>query len=391
MLKLTGIIQYYAWGDNSSIATLQGRTPDGQPEAEMWFGAHPNAPSDTESGPLNQVIAADPTGQLGADTAGAFQNRLPFLVKLLAARQPLSIQAHPSIEQAVEGFARDDAAGIARDAANRNYKDENHKPEILVALTPFRAMAGFRPLESTARILAAFELPELEEARSLLVDGSLETLLRRWLNLDDPAPVVNAVVARAQEIADAGHADPEVQRLAENLVFIGGEFPGDVGVLAALLLNHIVLSPGEAVFLPAGNMHAYLEGFGVEVMANSDNVLRGGLTGKHIDVEELMSVVIFEPIGDPRLAVDSVVEGAATRIDYPVPVKDFAVSRYTADSAGQVDLGHGPAIVLAVAGETSFADSTVELSAGEAAFIAADETASAQWEAATDFFVVRPG
>lgn len=395
MLKLTGILQHYAWGDTSSIAMLQGRKPGDEPEAELWFGAHPSAPSGTTAGPLDAVIAANPVQVLGEKTATDLDSRLPFLVKLLAAKQPLSIQAHPSIAQAKEGFAREDAAGIPRDASHRNYKDENHKPEILVALTPFRAMAGFRPIEDTVRLLEAFEMPELDEVARVLVDGSLEALLRHWLNLDNPTPLVDAVVARAGEIAAAGHADPDVARLAENIVFIGQEFSGDVGVLAALLLNHIVLEPGGAVFLPAGNLHAYLEGFGVEVMANSDNVLRGGLTSKHIDVDELMDVLIFSPIADPTLDVvthvEEAVRGSVRCTEYPVPVKDFAVSRYTSQEAGETTLSDGPAIVLVVAGQLEL-DGSVALGPGEAAFIAADDGAvAATWDGAGDFFVIRPG
>ena len=395
MLKLTGILQHYAWGDTSSIAMLQGRKPGDEPEAELWFGAHPSAPSGTTAGPLDAVIAANPVQVLGEKTATDWDSRLPFLVKLLAAKQPLSIQAHPSIAQAKEGFAREDAAGIPRDASHRNYKDENHKPEILVALTPFRAMAGFRPIEDTVRLLEAFEMPELDEVARVLVDGSLEALLRHWLNLDNPTPLVDAVVARAGEIAAAGHADPDVARLAENIVFIGQEFSGDVGVLAALLLNHIVLEPGGAVFLPAGNLHAYLEGFGVEVMANSDNVLRGGLTSKHIDVDELMDVLIFSPIADPTLDVvthvEEAVRGSVRCTKYPVPVKDFAVSRYTSQEAGETTLSDGPAIVLVVAGQLEL-DGSVALGPGEAAFIAADDGAvAATWDGAVDFFVIRPG
>jgi len=371
VLKLTGKVQDYAWGDTTSIATLQGRTPSGGPEAEVWFGAHPSAPSATDEGPLDEVIAADPVSALGTE------GTLPFLVKLLAAARPLSIQAHPSIEQAQEGFAREDDLGIPRDAAHRNYKDANHKPEVLIALTPFRAMAGFQPLEDTVALLDELAVPQLEDARAELnddsvdVDKRLRSVLSGWLAMDDPAPVVEAVLERAAQL------DSDVAR---NLVFIGEAFPGDVGVLAALLLNHVELAPGEALFLPAGNMHAYLSGFGVEVMANSDNVLRGGLTSKHIDVAELESIVNFAPIDDPVLVPE--VEG--NRSVFPVPVSDFAVTRY--DGEGSVSVA-GPAIVLPVAGEIELGE--LVLSAGEAAFIAAEDgDVSVQCESA-DFFVVQ--
>lgn len=371
MLKLTGKVQDYAWGDTSSIADVQGRTPSGKPEAEAWFGAHPSAPSATDEGPLDEVIAADPQGTVGET------GDLPFLVKLLAAARPLSIQAHPSIEQAREGFAREDAAGIPRDAAHRNYKDSNHKPEILIALTPFRAMAGFQPLEKTVALLEELGLPELEGVRAELDDGSvaadkrLRSVLSGWLAMDDCAPLVDAVLERAAELDSP---------VARNLVFIGEEFPGDVGVLAALLLNHVELNPGEALFLPAGNMHAYLSGFGVEVMANSDNVLRGGLTSKHIDADELEKIVLFEPMEDPVL----VPEVSGNRSVFPVPVDDFAVARYEGEGAASLA---GPAIVLAVAGEVRLRG--LVLQSGEAAFVAVgDGEVEAQFSSA-DLFVVQ--
>ena len=382
MLKLTGKVQDYAWGDTSSIATLQGRTPSGRPEAEVWFGAHPSAPSATENGPLDGVIAADPVSALGEP------GTLPFLVKLLAAARPLSIQAHPSIAQAREGFARENGAGIPLDAAHRNYKDDNHKPEILIALTPFKAMAGFRPVEQTVELLDELSVPELDKARKMLANDSvgahqrLRLVLSEWLELDDPTPIVNSVLDRVAELDSF---------VARNLVFIGEAFPGDVGVLAALLLNHVELEPGQALFLPAGNMHAYLEGFGVEVMANSDNVLRGGLTEKHIDIAELEDIVVFEPITDPILVPDEEADDGVRCAKFPIPVPDFSVTRYSGE--GSVPL-EGPAIILAVAGRVALGDS-LGIGPGEAAFIAAEDgEVAAEFRAAdsaTDFFVVRPG
>ena len=382
MLKLTGKVQDYAWGDTSSIATLQGRTPSGRPEAEVWFGAHPSAPSATENGPLDGVIAADPVSALGEP------GTLPFLVKLLAAARPLSIQAHPSIAQAREGFARENGAGIPLDAAHRNYKDDNHKPEILIALTPFKAMAGFRPVEQTVELLDELSVPELDKARKMLADDSvgahqrLRLVLSEWLELDDPTPIVNSVLDRVAELDSF---------VARNLVFIGEAFPGDVGVLAALLLNHVELEPGQALFLPAGNMHAYLEGFGVEVMANSDNVLRGGLTEKYIDIAELEDIVVFEPITDPILVPDEEADDGVRCAKFPIPVPDFSVTRYSGE--GSVPL-EGPAIILSVAGRVALGDS-LGIDPGEAAFIAAEDgEVAAEFRAAdsaTDFFVVRPG
>lgn len=342
-LKLTGTMHNYAWGHMDLIADLQGREPSGTPEAELWFGAHPSAPSLTEAGPLDEVIARD-----GAEP-------LPFLVKLLAAAKPLSLQAHPSREQARAGFARENAAGIAVDAPDRNYRDANHKPEILIALTEFRAMAGFRPIPRTLELVRAFNLPALAELERLLVDASLDASdkLFRALTWAMESEAADAVAQRATELTG--------NEVARNLAFIAREYPGDSGVVAALLLNHVTLSPGEAIFLSAGNLHAYLCGLGVEVMANSDNVLRGGLTAKHIDTAELFSVLKFEALEDPRVAV---VGGR-----YAVPVDDFRVA-----TLGDLENGatvSGPAIVINTAGQLTVG--SVILGPGEAAWISPSE------------------
>lgn len=339
-LKLTGAMHHYAWGHTDLIASLQGREPSGEPEAELWFGAHPSASAQTSQGTLDEVIAREGLGTL------------PFLVKLLAAGKPLSLQAHPSREQARAGFTRENAAGIAVDDPHRNYKDANHKPEILIALTEFRAMAGFRPIPRTLELLRAFNLPQLAELERTLDDASLDAADRlsrslRWAMESDAA---DAVARRAVELAG--------NDIADNLAFIAREYPGDSGVVAALLLNHVTLAPGEAIFLPAGNLHAYLCGMGVEVMANSDNVLRGGLTAKHIDTDELFSVLRFEPVDDPTVRVDAG--------QYPVPVDDFRVAR-VADGAHVT----GPAIVINTAGYITVGD--VVLHAGEAAWISPQE------------------
>lgn len=286
-LKLTGTMQNYAWGHDSYIADLQGRDPSGDPEAELWFGAHPSAPSETSQGPLDSVIARDPQAQLGYD------GTLPFLVKLLAAAKPLSLQAHPSLEQAGAGFERDNAAGIPLDAPHRNYKDANHKPELLIALTPFRAMAGFRPVAETIELLDAFDLPELAPLEDALARNDVEESerLAHALTLAMKCDATSSVEKRAGELAER---EDFIGEAARNLAVIAREYPGDSGLIAAMLLNHVSLNPGEAIFLGAGDLHAYLHGLGVEVMANSDNVLRGGLTEKHIDTDELFSVLRFE-------------------------------------------------------------------------------------------------
>lgn len=342
-LKLTGTMHNYAWGHPSLIAQLQGRAPSGRPEAEVWFGAHPSAPAGTPEGPLDAVIARDPEGALGQGV-----DTLPFLVKLLAAAKPLSLQAHPSLEQAREGFARENAAGIPLEASHRNYKDANHKPEVLIALTPFRAMAGFRPIPRTVELLRAFDLPELAPIERALDDPSLDAPLRlaRALELAMASEASAAVAARAAQLNGS--------EVASNLVFIAREYPGDSGVVAAMLLNHVSLEPGQALFLSAGNLHAYLDGMGVEVMANSDNVLRGGLTEKHIDTAELFKVLRFDQLEDPTVPRD----GGR----YHVPVDDFAVAQVAGDTRVS-----GPAIVVNTAGVLTVGP--VSLRAGEAAWV----------------------
>ncbi|MCT1463944.1 mannose-6-phosphate isomerase, class I [Corynebacterium sanguinis] len=360
-LKLTGTMHTYEWGHEELIAGLQGRTPSGQPEAELWFGAHPSAPALTSEGPLDEVIERESGKQL------------PFLVKLLAAKKPLSLQAHPSREQARAGFARENAAGIPLSASHRNYKDDNHKPELLIALTPFRAVAGFQPIEQTLRLLRAFDLPQLAELERVLDDASLDTAerLSRALKLAMTVDAAESVAQRATELA-AG--DSECKGTAANLAFIAREYPGDNGVVAALLLNHVSLEPGEALFLAAGNLHAYLCGMGVEVMANSNNVLRGGMTGKHIDTDELFSVLSFVTLDNPTAQL---VDGF-----FNVPVDDFSVAP---TSGGQFVAG--PAIVINTAGELAVGD--VRLGPGEAAWVGAHEGCVPVEGVAAAGFVVR--
>lgn len=359
-LKLTGTMHNYEWGHEELIAGLQGRTASGEPEAELWFGAHPSAPALTSEGPLDEVIERE-SGE-----------RLPFLVKLLAAKKPLSLQAHPSREQARTGFARENAAGIPLGAAHRNYKDDNHKPELLIALTPFRAVAGFQPIERTLRLLRAFGVPRLAELERVLADASLDTAerLSRALKLAMTVDAAEAVAQRATELA-AG--DSEFAAVASNLAFIAREYPGDNGVVAALLLNHVSLEPGEALFLAAGNLHAYLSGMGVEVMANSDNVLRGGMTGKHIDTDELFSVLKFVPLDNPTTQL---VDGL-----FNVPVDDFSVAPI---SGGEFVTG--PAIVINTAGQLAVGG--VALGPGEAAWVsAADKAVPVEGAGAAGFVV----
>ena len=301
--RLRNPIRDYAWGSHSALAQLSGRSyPTPGPEAELWMGAHPSAPSEveTEAGhvPLLEWIARDPVAVLGADVAERFGAELPFLFKVLAPARALSIQTHPNAAQARAGFARENAAGIALDSPLRNYRDANPKPELICALSEFTALCGFRRVDAIVAGLASLELPGLVaelEALRVSGDAGLEGFFRGLM--ERPADARRALADDAAEAAGrrAGGAPEyaEMQQLAQ-------QFPGDVGVLAPLLLNLVQLAPGQALFLDAGNLHAYLRGVGVELMANSDNVLRGGLTTKHVDVPELLATLRFHA-GPPNV------------------------------------------------------------------------------------------
>jgi mannose-6-phosphate isomerase len=374
---LRNTIRDYAWGSRTAIPELTGVEPDGRPQAELWMGAHESAPSvllsgETSGETLYDLVSADPAGVMGQETAERFDGRFPFLAKILAAAQPLSIQAHPSAAQAVDGFARDEAEGIPRDAADRNYKDAWPKPEILIALGPFEALVGFRPLEETLALLDALEVAGPEDLTALLRDGKLEEVFSQLMSSDRDKirPLVAALGEACRQYAGEAYA-----REVETLDRLSQDFPDDPGVLAALLLNRVHLERFEAVYLPAGNVHAYLHGTGFEVMANSDNVLRGGLTRKHIDVPELVSVVDFEPLAEPVLTGTPAGPGVTT---YETGCEYFAVRRVDLDSSEPVEVNAtGPRIVACVDGTVLVGaqgtNNGVELSAGHSAFLRGPE------------------
>lgn len=370
VVRLQNTIRDYAWGSRTAIPELTGVEPDGKPQAELWMGAHESAPSVLPSGDsLYDVVSAGPSDVLGEETAERFEGRFPFLAKLLAAAQPLSIQAHPSREQAIDGYARDEADGIPRDAADRNYKDAWPKPEILIALEPFDALVGFRPLEATVALLDALQPIGFEELTDLLRDGKLREAFTQFMSSDRDS--IRPLVAALAE-ACTSYAGEAFAMERETITRLCEDFPDDPGVLAALLLNRVRLERFEAVYLPAGNVHAYLRGLGFEVMANSDNVLRGGLTSKHVDVPELVSVVDFEPLADPVLTATPVADGVSA---YETGCEYFAVHRVELDGAERTVDGVGPRIICCVAGTVDALgkESAVTLSAGQSAFATGPE------------------
>ncbi|NIK62102.1 mannose-6-phosphate isomerase, class I [Kribbella shirazensis] len=370
VVPLQNTVRDYAWGSPTALPELLGVEPDGKPQAELWMGAHESAPSVLPSGEtLYDAVSSDPAAVLGEETAERFDGRFPFLAKLLAAAQPLSIQAHPSREQAIDGYRRDEEAGIPRDAADRNYKDAWPKPEILIALEPFDALVGFRPLDRTVALLDALAPAGFGELKEQLRNGKLREAFTDFMSRDRDAirPLVGALGEAVAQYTGEAFA---LER--ETLAKLCADFADDPGVLAALLLNRVRLERFDAVYLPAGNVHAYLRGLGFEVMANSDNVLRGGLTSKHIDVPELVSVVDFEPLADPVLTATALGDGVAT---YETGCEYFAIHRVELDRDERTVDGVGPRIVCCVDGTVDAAskESVVTLSAGQSAFAAGPE------------------
>lgn len=382
----------YAWGSHTAIAEFRGVEPGGGPEAELWLGAHAGSPAQVVdaasvgAADLAELIAANPTAALGPALAreGA---RLPYLLKVLAADRPLSLQAHPTAEQARAGFAAEEAEGVPLDAFDRNYKDPFPKPELIVAVSEtFEALSGFRPLDEVRGILEV--LRAADAAGDDPQPGALDLLAQR-LGGDDPLREAVAWLLEDGRGGDTGEVAWLVERvtaIAESdralaspyaasfrtVSDLAAQYPGDPGIVISLLLNRVTLRRGEALFLDAGNIHAYLSGLGIELMAASDNVLRGGLTPKHIDIHELLEVLDFTPIAPPSLAATAVAPGVD---EYRPPVADFTLYRVGATSdAVRVALS-GPAILLAEGGdvEVSGASGTRRVARGEAIFASPDE------------------
>lgn len=330
-LPLDNTIQRYAWGSTRALARLCNRLPGTVPEAELWMGAHPRAPSkvtiDGQVMGLDQAIARWPEATLGGPT------ELPFLLKILAVAAPLSVQTHPDAAQARAGFAREEAAGIPRDAPHRCYRDDNAKPELVVALSPFRALCGWRPWDEAAALLRAVGLDwaDRRQAVTALVGPGLD---------------LRAAVGRVQD------ALPDLAPLVAEL---DSHHPGDPGVLFPLLLRPVTLQPGQALFLPAGQLHSYLEGVAVEIMGNSDNVLRGGLTVKHRDPEQLLAVVDWDAPPPPVIEQD----GAGV---WRAPTTAFRLTGAQSPVAG-------PAIVVCTGGNLFLG--TQRMLSGDSAFVPA--------------------
>ena len=380
MHVLQPALQAYAWGSPTAIPDMLGRPVDGSPVAEAWFGAHTSAPSVLESAGtgLDSAIAADPVATLGDDVVSRF-GQLPFLLKLIAAARPLSLQVHPSVELARDGYARENARGVPLDHPHRSYRDENHKPELVYALTTFEALVGFRAPRRTAEILRGLEHPvACQLHKTVTADpsptGVQEAFSRLVGETTRPTP------AEVAELADefrarlrTGSPSPRTDRAVD---LLERAYPGDPGAVTAVLLNPVTLRPGEALFVPAGAVHAYLGGVAVEIMANSDNVLRAGLTSKHVDIPELLHAVDCVAAPPIRIAPEHVYD--ATDVYY-VPVDDFelSVTRVTPDRPCRLP-SVGPRVVLCLEGVVRLRAASgeeLELTPGRGGFVPASDGA----------------
>ncbi|MER7723041.1 mannose-6-phosphate isomerase, class I [Streptomyces sp. NPDC096323] len=372
MDQLVNTIRPYAWGSTTALPALTGTEPDGTPRAELWMGAHPSAPSRVHRGsgpePLDALIEAAPAAELGEATLRRFGPRLPFLLKLLAADSPLSLQVHPDLAQAAIGFKIEEAQGVPLVAPHRNYRDDNHKPEMIVALSPFDGLCGFRPPAQCADLLDALGLPELAHHAAALRAEPEESALRAVFSAflaasPDLIDAVTTAVARAARSAGPHRSAFEAYEA------VSRAHPGDGGLLAALMLHHVRLAPGEGLFLGAGVPHAYLHGLGVELMAASDNVLRCGLTTKHVDAEELLRVVRFTAA--PVRILRPTARGGEEV--YPAPVDDFRLSRIRRPGA---DLdASAPQILVCTRGRIRLTSpsGTLTLQPGDSAYAPAGE------------------
>ena len=376
----------YAWGSTTAIAELLGSVASGGPEAELWLGAHPGSPSRIldpsavgGARDLDEWIDSDPATALGG------LPRLPFLMKVLAATAPLSLQAHPTAEQARLGFERENALGIPLDAPHRNYRDAHPKPEIIYALSEtFDALCGFRPIDQTRKLFEALGLDDLVP-RLASLPALFEWLMTRGPGVDELlARVVGLTktteigpdegVAGTKVVPSEGNSvvlDAVVLDAVETMRTLSAAYPGDAGVAAALLLNRVTLKRGEALYLPAGNIHAYLSGLGIEVMTASDNVLRGGLTTKHVDVPELLKVLDFRPGPVPYIRPE--LESAHCDVFRP-GVADFVLAHVT---GGARYVLSGPGIAICTAGRFTIdgGATSATIARGESVYVTPDEAA----------------
>jgi mannose-6-phosphate isomerase len=375
LFRMINPVMPYAWGSHDAIAVLQGREPSGQPEAELWMGAHPHASSTLvgadggEPISLEAAIAAEPERFLGAAALATFGPRLPFLLKVLAAAEPLSLQVHPDNAQARRGFEIEDVAGIDRSAPNRSYRDPYAKPEMIVALTRFEALQGFRPAADAVLLLEAIGIellaPLLAEIRAGLAVGEAFLRLVEW-----PQAQRSVLVAQCAVGVRAVLAREPLHPVYGWIQWLTTRYPEDPGVVAPALLNYAVLAPGQALIVTPGQIHAYLQGTGVEILGASDNVIRGGLTPKHVSVGDLRNVLDLTS-QVPTIA-SPVAEGGVEEF-WSAPFREFELSSVSVTSAEVALRRRGPEVIVCTSGSVDIADddSRIALGSGESGFATA--------------------
>ena len=377
MLRLSGAVKDYAWGSTSAISDFTGIDFGGRRVAELWFGAHNGTQALAGGRPLAEAIATDPVEILGADVAARFDGQLPFLLEVIAPEQPLSLQVHPGKEMAEAGFQAEEEAGIPLDSPRRNYRDRNHKPEMIFALTPFEAFAGFRAPRRAIEVLDNLNAPLAREMLEILRAHpgyrGLRAVARKLLApLDEERQVqIEAVITACQDRLDRG-TSPSL-RVDRQAVALACTYPSDPGAVLSLLLNPVTLRAGEALFIPTGAVHAYVSGLGIEIMSSSDNVLRAGLTPKHIDAGEALRCMDFH--GAPPVRIAPEMNGRGTGIYY-APVDDFELSVSEIDGGEWIPIpGFGPRILLGVSGnlEIGVGGEVEAIRTGQAVFVSAAE------------------
>ncbi|MFV0425924.1 MAG: mannose-6-phosphate isomerase, class I [Beutenbergiaceae bacterium] len=373
--RLTGVQRDYAWGSPTAIPQLLGQTPGDDPVAELWFGTHSSGSATVADGaPLSDLVDAAPEALLGAETVHLHGPQLPYLLKLIAPAQPLSLQVHPNAAQARRGFDAEEAAGLALDSPARRYRDRNHKPELVYAVTRFEALCGFRAPRRVLELLAGLDSALARQLEHVLhragplagMRAAFDTMLRTGVHdADSIDELVAACRARPAETSPS----PRIDRIVAQL---GEHYPGDGGAVAPLLLNPVTLEPGETLFVPPGSLHAYLSGVAVEVMANSDNVARAGLTAKHVDAEAVIDLVDLNAAPPMRIAA----EPHGPQRTFYAPVDDFELSVLELSDSVPIPVrGRGPRILLGLSGSVTIGSwsGSERIGPGQAVFVADSE------------------
>ena len=376
LFKLDNVIQHYPWGSKQSISELFDiQNPNSEPQAEIWMGAHPRGCSRVaDTGQLlSEVLSQDSKGMFGEYTEARF-GELPYLFKVLAAETPLSIQVHPSKKKAQLGFERENKLGISLDASNRNYKDPNHKPELVYALTFYKAMNGFRPIQQIIELFKEAEISSLDiEISALAINPNSEGLkvfFTSVMTLEGERKKL-----ALEQLYSAYERRPKTAMGREALQYSKGfeqHYVDDIGLFSPLMLNTIELAPGEAMFLHAETPHAYIEGTGLEIMANSDNVLRAGLTPKFIDVPELIDNTCFETTDIEGIKLKPIEK--EDKLSFPIPVDDFGFDILSVSEEISQQYLRSAEILFCIGGEVTIStkEHKLMLSSGESVFISND-------------------